>query len=181
MRIDVFPFSKDGKIWIYVFWFPSVGNKNLESIPTSFDFQPLGIKDVNLRVSISKRWRRKTWIYIFRFPSVGDKGRESRFFVSQPLGTEDERIYVFWFPSVAKDANRFASFVWQLLGTENANLSISKRWKSWIFLARCLRSIVFCSTILGDRIYTNLHLSSTIEERRYEFSSQRAYVPTSFV
>ena len=53
------------------------------------------IKDVNLRVSISKRWRRKTWIYIFRFPSAGDKGRESRFFVSQPLGTEDERIYVF--------------------------------------------------------------------------------------
>lgn len=159
-----------------MFQFPSVGDERRGSI--YFDFQALGTKDANLGFLFLNRWGQKTKESTsFDFQALGMK--ESRLFCFSTVG--HERIYVFWFPSVAKDANRFASFVWQLLGTENANLSISKRWKSWIFLARCLRSIVFCSTILGDRIYTNLHLSSTIEERRYEFSSQRAYVPTSFV
>lgn len=87
--------------------------------------------------------------------------KESRLFCFSTVG--HERIYVFWFPSVAKDANRFASFVWQLLGTENANLSISKRWKSWIFLARCLRSIVFC---FNNSWGQNLHESTSFVNHR---------------
>lgn len=139
MRIDVVRFSKDGKIWIYVSWFPSVRDKKLEF--TSFDFQLLGMKDVNLRVSISKRWRRKTWVYIFRFPSAGDKGCESRFFVSQRWGQKTKESTSFDFQALGMKESSFFfflnrwrwknlrllisktrinSFVWQLLGTEKS-------------------------------------------------------------
>lgn len=145
-----------------MFQFPSVGDERRGSI--YFDFQALGTKDANLgflflnvgdrkrknlRLLISKHWGWKNLVF-FSFSTVGD-----------------ERIYVFWFPR-RESILLFDNFWGQ------KNLSISKRCK--IFLTRCLRSTVFCLTILGDRIYMKHRFCQPLKKKDTNFPHN---VPTS--
>lgn len=94
---------------------------------TSFDFQALRKTRIDSRLLFGNFWGQKT--RIFRFPSVGNRESSSQdayvpsSFVQQFLGTESTRIYIFRQP----------------------------RKKIRIFLSTCLRSNVFCLTILREQ------------------------------